>query len=202
MDFLLNPNIAYLILLGGVFLAMLALAAPGTGIIEVGAFFCIVLAGYAIYNLPFNWWALVILGVSIIPFVYAIQKPKREVFLGLSILLLIIGSVFIFPPAEEQGSVNPFVATAASVFVGGFLWIAIRKAIVAAHARPSHDLDGLVGEIGEAKTQITDDGSVQVAGELWSARSASPIPVGSKIKVVRREGFILVVEKDNSVNPS
>ena len=202
MDFLLNPNIAYLILLGGVFLAMLALAAPGTGIIEVGAFFCIVLAGYAIYNLSFNWWALVILGVSIIPFVYAIQKPKREVFLGLSILLLIIGSVFIFPSAEEQRAVNPFVATAASVFVGGFLWIAIRKAIVAAHARPSHDLDGLVGEIGEAKTQITDDGSVQVAGELWSARSASPIPVGSKIKVVRREGFILVVEKDNSVNPS
>ena len=51
MDFLLDPNVAYLILLGGVLLAMLALAAPGTGLFEVGAFFCIALAGYAIYHL-------------------------------------------------------------------------------------------------------------------------------------------------------
>jgi membrane-bound serine protease (ClpP class) len=199
MDFLLDPNIAYLILLGGVFLAMLALATPGTGIIEVGAFFCIMLAGYAIYNLSFNWWALVILGVSIVPFVFAIQKPKREVFLGLSILLLIIGSVFLFPSTPGQRAVNPFVATIASGFVGGFLWIGIRKAIVAAHARPSHDLEALVGQVGEAKTQINEEGSVQVAGELWSAHSMNEIPVGSKVKVVRREGFILVVEKDNSL---
>ena len=50
MDFLLDPNIAYLILLRGVLLAMLSLASPGTGLFEIGAFFCIALAGYAIYN--------------------------------------------------------------------------------------------------------------------------------------------------------
>ena len=48
MDFLLDPNVAYLILLGGVLLAMMALASPGTGLFEIGAFFCIVMAGYAI----------------------------------------------------------------------------------------------------------------------------------------------------------
>ena len=68
MDFLLDPNIAYLILLGGVLLAMLALAAPGTGFFEIGAFFCIALAGYAIYNLSFNWWALLLLALDV-PFV-------------------------------------------------------------------------------------------------------------------------------------
>ena len=197
MEFLLNPNIAYLFLLGGVLLAMLSLASPGTGLFEIGAFFCLVLAGYAIYNLSFNWWALLLLGLSIIPFVYAIQKPKREPFLALSILLLVIGSIFIFPRTENQAFVNPVVAVIASALVAGFSWIAVRKALEASSARPTHDLSGLIGQVGEARTRINDEGSVFVAGELWSARSEEPIPAGSSIRVLRREGFILVVEKNS-----
>ena len=197
MEFLLNPNIAYLFLLGGVLLAMLALASPGTGLFEIGAFFCLVLAGYAIYNLSFNWWALLLLGLSIIPFVYAIQKPKREPFLALSILLLVIGSIFIFPRTENQAFVNPVVAVIASALVAGFSWIAVRKSLEASSARPTHDLSGLIGQVGEARTRINDEGSVFVAGELWSARSEEPIPAGSSIRVLRREGFILVVEKNS-----
>jgi len=197
MDFLLDPNIAYLILLGGVLLAMLALAAPGTGFFEIGAFFCIALAGYAIYNLYFNWWALILLALSIVPFIYAIQKPKRELYLGLSILLLVIGSVFIFPRTEEGAIVNPIVAIVASGLVAGFLWIAVRKSVEAASVRPSHDLDGLVGQIGEARTKVNEEGSVQVAGELWSARSEKPIAAGNSIRVVKREGFVLIVEKNS-----
>jgi len=197
MDFLLDPNVAYLILLGSVLLAMLALAAPGTGLFEVGAFFCIALAGYAIYHLSFNWWALVLLALSIVPFVYAIQKPKRELYLALSILLLVVGSVFMFPRQEGQAVVNPVVAIVASGLVAGFLWVAVRKSLEAANVRPSHDLEGLVGQIGEARTKVNEDGSVQVAGELWSARSEKSIPAGSSIRVVGREGFVLIVEKDH-----
>jgi membrane-bound serine protease (ClpP class) len=195
MDFLLDPNVAYLILLGGVLLAMMSLASPGTGLFEIGAFFCIALAGYAIYNLSFNWWALLLLGISIVPFVYAIQKPKRELYLALSILLLIVGSVFMFPRTADQALVNPFVAIIASGLVAGFLWIAVRKSVEATSAKPTHDLTALVGQIGEARTRINDEGSVLVAGELWSARSENPIPAGSSIRVLRREGFILIVEK-------
>lgn len=195
MDFLIDPNIAYLFLIGGVMLAMLALLTPGTGFFEIGAFFAIALAGYAIYNLSFNWWALMILALSIVPFVYAIRQPKREVFLGLALVLLVIGSVFLFPRTEEQRLVNPLVAIVGSAFVAGFLWVAVRKSLEAAHARPSHSLDGLVGQIGEAKTKIYEEGSVQVNGELWSARSDKSIPAGSMIRVVRRDGFILVVEE-------
>ena len=104
MDFLLDPNVAYLILLGAVLLVMLSLATPGTGLFEIGAFFCILLAGYSIYQLSFNWWALILLGLSIVPFVYAIQKPKRELYLALSILLLVIGSVFIFRGPQNSRS--------------------------------------------------------------------------------------------------
>ena len=196
MEFLLDPNIAYLILLGGVLLAMMSLASPGTGLFEIGAFFCIALAGYAIYNLSFNWWALLLLGLSVVPFVYAIQKPKREPFLALSILMLIVGSVFMFPRTGDQAIVNPFIAIIASGLVAGFLWIAVRKSVEATSAKPTHDLAALVGQIGEARTKVNDEGSVLVAGELWSARSEEPIPAGSSVRVLRREGFILIVEKN------
>jgi membrane-bound serine protease (ClpP class) len=202
MDFLLDPNVAYLILLGGVLLAMLSLASPGTGLLEIGAFFCMALAGYAIYNLSFNWWALLLLGMSLVPFVYAIQKPNREPFLALSILLLVAGSVFVFPRTADQAIVNPLVALIASALVAGFLWIAVRKSVEATSARPSHDLTGLVGQVGEARTKINEEGSVLVAGELWSARSAEPIPAGSTVRVLRREGFILIVEKTVNTHSS
>jgi len=196
MEFLLDPNVAYLFLMGGVLLGMLALATPGTGMIEIGAFFCIVLAGYAIYNLTFNGWALIVLALSVIPFIYALQKPKRELFLGLAIVMLVIGSVFMFPKTDDQTSVNPIVALMASSLVAGFLWLAIRKSLEAASVRPTHDLNGLVGQIGEARTDVKNDGSVQVGGELWSARSDNSIPAGSMVKVIGREGFVIVVAKE------
>lgn len=198
MEFILEPNVAYLILLGSVLLGFMALVSPGTGAFEVGAFFCLALAGYAVYNLSFNWWALVLLVLSIVPFVYAIQKPKRELYLGLAILLIVIGSIFMFPGTNGYVSVNPLVAVAASTLVAGFLWIAVRKSVEAAVLVPTHDLSGLVGMLGKARTAIHDDGSAYVGGELWSARSDLLIPAGSSIKVVRREGFILVVEKPGS----
>lgn len=198
MDFLLDPNVAYLILLGGILLGLLAIVTPGTGLFEVGAFFCLVLAGYAVYNLSFNWWALLLILVSIIPFGYASRKPKREVFLGLAILLLIVGSVFLFAVDGWKPAVNPLVAFLASGSMAVFLWVVVRKSVQAAAIRPTHDLDALVGEVGDARTVIKDDGSVYVHGEMWTARSADEIASGSRIRVVRREGFILVVEKENS----
>jgi membrane-bound serine protease (ClpP class) len=197
MDFLLEPNVAYLILLGGILLTFLAIVTPGTGMLEIGAFFCLALAGYTVYNLSFNWWALVVLILSIVPFIYAIQKPKRELYLGFSILLLVVGSVFLFAADGWRPAINPFVALVASVLMAAFLWVAVRKTVQAAGMRPVHDLEVLVGLTGIARSKVYEEGSVQVGGELWSARSENSIPAGSSIHVVRREGFILVVEKNS-----
>jgi membrane-bound serine protease (ClpP class) len=198
MDFLLEPNIAYLILISGVLLGLMAIVTPGTGLFEVGAFFCLALAGYAVYNLSFNWWALVILVSSVVPFIYAIQKQKREVYLGISILLLVIGSVFMFTMDGWKPQVNPVISLLTSSLMAIFLWIVVRKAIQATAATPTHNLEALIGKTGEAKTKISDEGSVYVNGELWSARSDEKIAAGGHIRVIRREGFILVVEKDLS----
>jgi membrane-bound serine protease (ClpP class) len=195
MDFLLDPNIAYFILLIGILLGLMALVTPGTGLFEIGAFFCLVLAGYAVSRLSFNWWAIVILVLSLAPFIYAIQKPKRELFLGLSILLLVLGSTFLFSVDGWKPAVNPLFALFASGSTAAFLWIAVRKTMQAVTERPSHDVDVLIGMVGEARTKVYAEGSVYVGGEMWSAKSDKPIPVGSAVRVTSREGFVLVVEK-------
>ena len=194
-ELLLDPNLAYILLLMGSLLGLLALMTPGTGALEVGALLCLLLAGYSVTQLDFNLWALILLGLSLIPFAYAIQRPKREMYLGLSILGLVIGSLFLFVNERGGAAVHPLVALASSVLYAGFLWIAIRKILQVFHNVPLHNLDGLIGQVGETKTAVHEDGSVQVAGELWSARSEKSIPARSQVRVVARERFILVVEK-------
>ena len=194
-EILLNPNVVYILLMAGALLAMLALATPGTGLLEIGAFFLIILAGYGLYTLSFNWWALLIMMLSLIPFVYSLGKTKREPFLILAILLLIAGSIFIFPRTSGQEGVSPLVALVTSALVAGFAWFAAQKTVQAARIKPAHDLEALVGQIGETRTRVFNEGSVQVAGELWSARSETPIPAGNPIRVVKRDGFVLIVEK-------
>jgi len=200
LDFLLNPNIAYLFLVGGVLLTFFALVTPGTGFLEVGAFFLIALAGYAMYHLPIHVWALILLLVSVIPFVMAIRKTNyRNLYLGSSIVGVVIGSAYLFRGEGLTPAVNIFLVIVVSLLMGGFLWLVIMKTLEALESRPSHDLGGLVGRIGEAKTDITDEGSVQVAGELWTAESKTPIAAGKRVRVVERRGFVLIVEEAEEV---
>ena len=191
----LNPNVAYLLLVGGALLAILALLNPGTGLLEVAALMLLVLAGWGIYSSPINYWALGLLLLGVLPFLFALRRSGRMVYLGVSIAALVVGSIFLFQGEGLKPAVNPFIALLVSVLVVGFVWLVAQKTLEAERARPVHDLKALIDTIGEAKTDIHAEGSAQVAGELWSARSQQPIPVGSKVRVIAREGFILDVEK-------
>jgi membrane-bound serine protease (ClpP class) len=197
-DILLNPNFAYLILVIGLMLAAMAVLTPGTGLLEVSAVIMLILAGWEVYNLPINLWSLVILLLAVVFFVLAFRQTRPHLFLGLSVVAVVIGSAFMFRGETwSQPAVNPILALVVSLLSGGFLWIGTRKALDARRLRLAHSLETLIGATGEAKTQIHDDGSVQVAGELWSARSEMPISMGMQVRVVAREGFILQVEPFN-----
>ncbi|HEY5157588.1 MAG TPA: NfeD family protein [Anaerolineales bacterium] len=197
MNTLVDPNIAYLLLMVGSILLMMAIVTPGTHLLEGGALFLLALAGYEIYLLGFNFWALIVLIVSLAPFIYAIQKPRREWALALSILCLIIGSLYLFPGSGFLPAVNPILAVVISAATAGLLWVIVRKGMQAIHARPLQDMERLIGQTGQAKTEIRESGSAQVAGELWSARSEKVIPAGSRVRVLKREGFTLIVERDD-----
>jgi len=200
MEFLLDPNVAYVLLVLGSVALLIAIASPGTGALEAAALFLLALAGYAVYSLGFNLWALIVLVLSVAPFVYAMRKPKRELFLALSLLGLVVGSTYLFPGKGFVPAVNPFLAVILSALAVAFLWLVTRKAIQAHALRPRQSLEGLVGQMGEAKTRIHEEGTVQVASELWSARSEKAVPAGSRVRVVGREGFTLIVTPDDPSN--
>jgi len=194
MNVLLEPNVAYFLLVSGVILAILALFAPGTGIIEIGALFSLVLAGYGMYNLPMNIWALGMLLCGAAVFMVVLRYNKRKALLVVAILGLIVGSIFIFHLPDGSPAVNPIFATLVSGGAAVFLWFVGRKGIEAITRTPIHMIEHVLGKTGNALTEIWQEGTVYVKGEEWSARSETHIRAGTKIRVSGREGLTLVVE--------
>lgn len=200
MDVMFNPNIAYLLLVAGTLLSILALLAPGTGVLEIGALFILLIAGWQAYNLPLNFWALGILLLGVIPFFIAVRRSKQLIYLIFAIVAFLIGSIFLFRGETLwQPAVNPLLALFVSILATGFMWLVATKVIEAERSRPSHDLEALIGQKGEVKSALEGDISIQVDGELWSARSNQPddrpMSEGDEILVTGREGFILLVER-------
>jgi membrane-bound serine protease (ClpP class) len=191
------PNLLFIVLLAGVWLVALAMVTPGTGVLEVLAAATCALAGSGLLVLPFNTWSLVplILGVGFLGL--AVWRRASAVWLALAAVSLSLGSVFLFKRPGGGPSVSPALAIAGSLLTLGFFWLSIRKSLAAQQAAPRLHPLSVTGAIGEARTDIDGSGSVYVAGELWSARSGSPISAGSKVKVVDRQGLILTVEAVN-----
>jgi membrane-bound serine protease (ClpP class) len=196
MEFLLNPNVAYVLIVASAMLALAAIVVPGTGMPEIGLVLCLGLAAYSVYSLGINGWALLVVSLSVIPFVFALRaKTLRIPLLVFAILMLIGGSIFMFVDEKGWPVVDPVLAIIVSFLSGGFIWIAVERVLAAQRSQPSNDLHVLIGKVGEARTEINTDGSVQVSGELWSARSEKPIAAGSPVRIIQREGFVLIVEK-------
>jgi membrane-bound serine protease (ClpP class) len=203
MEILLNPNIAYLILAFGLMITVLAILSPGTGLLELGTLLVLGLVAWEVYNLSFNWWALITLILGMGFFILAVRKPKQPIFLIISIIALVVGSAFLFPgDVWWKPAVNPVLALLVSVLMTGFFWVVTHKILEARNAPVRLDLNLVVGESGEAKTDILDEGTVQIGSELWSAHSSDRIPRGAHVRVTGRNGFVLdVVPINDSVQP-
>jgi membrane-bound serine protease (ClpP class) len=196
MEPFLDPNVAYLLLMLGFIVALFALAAPGTGFLEAGAMLVLAVAAYAVYQLGVNLWGLIVLVISLVPFVYAVRKPKSKVFLIIGVLGIAIGSAYLFPTYGFLPAVNWLLALVTSVILGVFVWFVAWKVIQAAERKPLQNPDYIICKVGVAKSTISETGSVQVGGELWSARSAKTIPAGKRVQVISRDGFTLEVVEE------
>ena len=198
LEILLDPNVGYLLLVGGFLLAVLALFAPGTGLLEIGALFALLLAPYALVTLPVNAWAVVVMILGIVPLFLALRRKQGSqgwLLVLAGIALLIIGSIFVFRAPDGGPAVNPLLAVLASGGAGLLLWFIARKSMEAARRTPAHNLDHLVGMTGTVKTDLRPEGSVYVNGEEWSATSKSYIAAGTQVRVIARHGLDLEVEK-------
>ena len=197
MDIALTTNLAYFVLLIGVMMSVFALLTPGTGVFELGALGGLVVAGWAVFTLPINAWALVILLVGVFPFLLALRKTNQKIYLAISAGAMVIGSAYLFQGDGWLPGVHPIVALVGSGSSGWLLWFMAAKVMEAANTTPAHDISDIVGSTAEARTKIHHDGSVYVYGEMWTARSKDPIKSGSNVRVVGREGLVLMVEEEN-----
>lgn len=194
------PTLAYLALMGSIFLSLVALLAPGTGVLELAALLGWIFTGYAVYQLGITLWAFFLLLLSAFPFIYALRQRgwKRHILLAGALGGMVVGSIFLFPNAEGTfwpPAVDPWVAALVALcFVLGS-WFAAQKIHQVMVQRPVHSLDTLIGEIGEARTRVYHEGTIYVRSELWSARSQKPIQAGRPVRVIGREGFVLLVEE-------
>ncbi len=195
MNFLLDPNVSYVLLILGFLTAVLALFSPGTGVLEIIALFALALAGYGIANHPLNWWALVIMVLGIVPFIFSLRRPRktRMILILVAAIAFVLGSAFLFQGQGGQLAVNIILILLVSPLAIGLTWVITAKALEAYTVRPTFDLDRLVGMTGQASSDIRQQGSVYVNGEEWTAVSKSFIPAGSTVQVIARDGLILEV---------
>jgi len=188
------PSLVYLLLIAGVWLAAMAIVSPGTGLLEIGAVAILVMAGIGTLQVPVDLWALAVIGVGAALFVGALRWKRTALWLVLSALLMSTGSAFLLGLQAGKPAVHPLLAAAVSALTVGFFWISIRRGILAQRARPMHNPDDLLGQVGDVRSALEPVGSVYVGGELWSARSETPLAVGTTVRVRGREGLVLLVD--------
>jgi membrane-bound serine protease (ClpP class) len=190
----LFPNLLYLVLVAGIWIAALAVVSPGTGVLELLAFVTLGLAGLGTLVAPLNLWALFVLMLGVIFFVLSLRVLRPEIGLVLSAAALSLGSIFLFRPPEGVAGIDPLLAVVVSGLTLGYFWLAVRKTLLSQLARPSIDISRVIGEMAEVRTPLDPLGSVYALGEMWTARSEQPVQPGENVKVVGREGLVLMVE--------
>jgi len=201
MDILINPNIAYLSIVGAVIFVMLTFVMPRSRVPIIGFVICLALAWYEISQLKANPWDLIIAVLSPIPFYIAVRTSRLHFpLLLLSLMALTIGSYFIFTDQNGAPSVNLNLVMGVSLLSALFAWAAYNRQIQKRTEKGIYDPDSVVGLIGEARTEIDSSGLVVVEGEIWRARSKTPIPAGSAVRVIRSGGGLLTVEKADGLS--
>jgi membrane-bound serine protease (ClpP class) len=133
--------------------------------------------------------------LSVVLFVLELKVTSFGLLSIAGIACLTLGSVMLFETGEQAMRVSlsvvlPTVATLA----GGFLLVAglVVKAMM---RKPRTGQEGLIGELGDAVTDIRERGKVIVQGAYWNAVSAGPIARGDKVRVIRVDGLSVEVVK-------
>ena len=196
MAFLINPSFAQVLVITGITLLMLTNIYPKSTALKVGMVFCLIAAGVEFLYLKVNPWAFLVAALSPLPFFIAVRRGRAHnpLFL-LSILMLVISPIFLFTDQNGRPVVGP--AAFVSIICASLIWLATEDLRNAEGVRLSNEPDSVVGMIGEVRTDIEPHsaGSVLVDGELWQARSKTPILAGDTIRVLRQDGFFLTVKK-------
>jgi len=195
---LADPNLAYILLMVGIWGIILEFFHPGVMLPGIAGGICLILALFALQVLPFNFAGLLLIILAIVLFILEVNIPSYGMLTIGGIIALTLGSFMLIDPSALYISISwryiiPMVAITASLFV-----FIISYAIRAQFKKPVTGPEGMVGEVGVAKSSLNPNGKVQIHGEIWNAAIQSGeemVKKGEKVEVIRVEGMTLTVKK-------
>ena len=191
---LADPNIAYILMMIGVYGIFFELSNPGAVFPGVVGGISLILGFYALQTLSANYAGFLLILLAIILFILEIKITSYGALTIGGIVALVLGSVMLFrasgdPFLRVSWTVLITMAVVSAAFFGGVISLAVRSQL----RKPVSGSEGMIGAEGEALLDFDGKGKVRVLGELWDARSDLPVRKGDKVVVTAREGMTLIV---------
>jgi membrane-bound serine protease (ClpP class) len=189
-----NPNIAYILLLVGIYGIMFEFWSPGfTGPGVIGGI-SLVLALFALHLLPVNFAGLGLIALGAAFIIAEAFVPAFGV-LGIGgVVAFVIGSVMLMETDVPGFGVSwPVIAAVAGTSAAAFL-IAL---MLVARSRRKPVVSGpeeMVGLSGEVIEWAGGKGRVRAHGEVWRASAEQPLVPGRRVRITGRDGLVLVVQ--------
>ncbi len=202
LDFLLDPNIAFLVLAIGALALYAEFNHPGAVVPGVVGVVFILLALFALNLLPTRYASLTLILGAFVLFVLEAKFGTHGV-LGIGgIVLLTLGGLLLVDGPIPELRVHLWASLAISIPLGLISIFLMTIAIRARSNKVVTGVQGLLGAIGEARTEIDPEGKVFVMGELWNAHAPSRVHMGEHVVVRKVDGLELEVERAGKVGVS
>jgi len=191
-----DPNVAFILLLIGIYGILFELLNPGAIFPGVIGGISLVLALTALTVLPTNFGgvALLLLGIALLAG-EAFTPGFGIMGIG-GIVAFILGGLFLFDPdqVDIDFSVSTPLIIGAAIASAGILAGVLGVAVRSRQREVRTGAEQLIGSSGEVVQWSGQTGRVRVHGETWGARSGSVLLEGDPVVVTDREGLTLIVK--------
>jgi len=187
-----NPNLAYLLLMLGLLGLYFEFANPGAILPGIIGGIALLLAVFAFQILPINYVGLLLIVLAIALFIVEVKVHSYGALTAGGVVAMVIGSMMLIdsPLPELRPSLRLIIPVALGVSV---VCVFLVTLVVRAHARRAlTGREGMVGEIGTARTDLSPSGRVFVHGELWEAEADGPVRAGEKVRVLEVENTLKI----------
>ncbi|MEN0060290.1 MAG: nodulation protein NfeD [Bdellovibrio sp.] len=197
LSFVADPEFAYLLFMGSLGLLYVELTHPGLIAPGVIGGIGLVLSLVAFHKLEVVWGglALIVLGIAFL--ILEIFLPSFGV-LGIGGLVAVfVGSLFLFD-AQATGYTLPLPLIFSVVAVLGIFFFGLGYLALKTLRLKSRDADDDLQNSQGVVTQVDDSahrGQIQIMGETWNFVSEQVLQSGDRVRVQKREGLTLKVEK-------
>ncbi len=195
LQWLADPNLAFLFLSVGSLGLIYELANPGVGAGGIVGAGLIILALFSLSVLPVDAVGLIFLLLAVTLLVAELFAPGVGVFAALGAAALVLSGVFLFRDTAGLG-VSLVVMLPTALLVGGATVVAGRLALRARRAPSTTTGAGtLVGKLATVERASGSTGQAHVDGAWWNLRTdGEPLHPGDEVRVRSMDGLDLVVE--------